>query len=254
MVNKIISLALLVSGIQLSYAYALEDTNSPLRVSGGIAMPATSTAVFTNPAGMVAASTSLVLEAGAPEFWDSGTYRAGLQTGGPSFGLAVGVEDRDRTRNDSVLAYYGLAVGVPTFSLGLGGRTGLSNSSGTSLHAGALFNMGSTAHIGLTARGLDDGVSEWGAGVGFEVGSGVDLVIDAAADDDLKNPEVKPGIKVTGGPAALTLSYGTDSRQQFADGFTAGGSFQFSGGNLLEVQYNAGGELSKYFACLTLRL
>lgn len=214
-------------------------------------MPANSTAVFTNPAGLVSAATAISLQAGAPDFWSNGTYRAGLQTGGASFGAAAGLERRDRTRNDPTLAYYGAAVGVSEFSLGLAGRTGISNSDGSTFNAGVLFSAGSSAQVGVTARGLDDGVNEWGAGVGFNVSSGVDLVFDMAADDDLDNLEVKPGLKVANGPAALTISYATGLREQFADDFTAGGSYQFSS-SLLEIQYNAGSDLSKYFAALTI--
>lgn len=215
-------------------------------------MPSTSTAVFTNPAGMVSAPTALVLSAGAPEVWDNGTYRAGVQTGGPSFGVAAGIENRDRATNDPLLMYYGAAVGSRAFSLGLAGKTGISNADGTTINAGLLFGVGSNAQIGITGRGLNDGVNEWGAGAAFMVGSGVDLVFDAAADDDLNNLEMKPGLRVSGGNAALSLSYATGPREQFADGFSAGGSYQFSAGNILELQYNAGGDLSKYFASLTI--
>lgn len=225
--------------------------NSNVHVAGGIAMPSTSTSVFTNPAGLVGASTALSLQAGAPKFWENGTYRAGLQTGGANFGVAGGIERRDQPGNDATLGYYGLAVGTSGFSLGLAGKTGISNADGTNLNAGLLFAVGSSAQVGVTAHGLDDGVNEWGAGVAFNVANGVSLVFDAAADDDLDNLEMKPGLRVGGGPAALTLSYGTGARQQFADGFTAGASYQFSS-SVLEIQYNAGGDLSKYFAALTL--
>lgn len=234
-----------------SFAGEMNSLNR-LQVSGGIAAPATSTSVFTNPAGLVAAPTALVLQAAAPSFWDNGTYRAGLQTGGSSFGAAAGLERIDRARNDATLGYYGFAVGVPAFSLGLAGRTGISNANGSTFNAGLLFSAGSNARVGITAIGLDDGVNEWGAGVGFTVTSGVVLVLDAAANDHLKNIELKPGMKIESGPAALTVSYGTGDRAQFADGFTAGGSYQFSAGNVLELQYNAGGSLSKYFAALTI--
>ena len=241
----------LISGVLSGTAIAAEQAGGNLHISGGIAMPSNSTSVFTNPAGMVAAPTALVLQAGAPEVWQNGTYRAGLQTGSSSYGVAAGIEHRDRASNDPKLVYYGLAVGVPAFSLGLAGKTGISHADGTTLNAGALFTAGSTAKIGLTARGIDDGVNEFGAGVAFEVSSGVNLVFDAAADDDFDNLEMKPGLKVGNEVAALTVSYGTGPREQFADDFTAGGSYRFASSSLLEVQYNAGGDLSKYFASLT---
>ncbi len=241
----------LIFGAFGDHALAAESSGGNLHVSGGISMPAHATAVFTNPSGLVAAPTALVLQAGAPDFWENGTYRAGLQTGASSYGAAAGLEQRDRRNNDPLLAYYGLAVGVPAFSVGLAGKTGISNADGTTLNAGALFSAGSMATIGLTLRGLDDGVNEFGAGVAFEVGSGVHLVFDAAADEDLENPELKPGLKVGNETAALTVSYGTGPREQFADDFTAGGSYRFASSSLLEVQYNAGGDLSEYFASLT---
>lgn len=221
-----------------------------LHVSGGISMPSTHTSVFTNPAGLVGAPTALSLQAGAPEVWENGNYRAGVQTGGSNFGVAAGLERRDRVGKDATLGYYGFAVGASGFSLGIGGKTGISNADGTTLNAGLLFAAGSSAQVGVTARGIDDGVNEWGAGVALNVANGLSVVFDAAADDKMKNIEMKPGVRVGSGPAALTLSYGTGARQQFADGFTAGGSYQFSS-SVLEIQYNAGGDLSKYFAALT---
>jgi hypothetical protein len=237
-----------------SLASAAEQVEGNLQVSGGIAMPASATAVFSNPAGLVAAPTALELQAGAPEVWDHGTYRAGLQTGGSSYGAAAGMQLTDQSSSDPLYTYYGLAVGVPAFSLGIGGKTGVSNASGTTLNAGALFSVGSSAKVGLTARDIDHSVSEWGAGVAFEVTSGVHFVVDSAIDHNFKNPEIKPGLKVGNETAALTISYGTGAREEFADGFSAGGCYRFSGGNLLEIQYNAGGDLSKYFAALTVAL
>jgi hypothetical protein len=140
----------------------------------------------------------------------------------------------------------------PAGLVGLAGKTGISHGHGSTLNAGLLFSAGSSAQIGLTARGLNDGVNEFGAGVAFKVNSDVAIIVDSAVDEKFKNPELKPGIKVGSGPAALTLSYGTGAKEEFADGFTAGASFQFASSNVLEIQYNAGGELSKYFAAFTL--
>jgi hypothetical protein len=231
---------------------ATPHSKSPLQVSGGIAMPATSTAVLTNPAGMMGASTALVLQAAAPEVWDNGTYRGGLQTGGSSYGVAAGIQAGSVNSTTVSKAYYGVAVGTENFSLGLAGKTGISNSNGTVLNAGLLFGIGSTAHMGITARGIDDGINEWGAGIALGLASNFDLVFDAAANSDLRNLEMKPGIKVSSDQASLTMSYGTGDRQQFADGFSAGASFSFASSNVLEIQYNAGGDLSKYFAAFTL--
>jgi hypothetical protein len=254
----LIMLIVLTSGpifaLNESIALAQETQSGNLQVSGGIAMPATSSAVFTNPAGLLGASTSVVLQAAAPDFWDNGTYRAGLQTGGSSYGVAGGIEDRDFGQNNPLYGYYGLAVGTGSFTLGVAGRTGVVNSSGTALNAGALFSVGSSAKIGITARDINQSVSEWGAGVAFGVGQGVDLVFDSAADNNLKNIEVKPGLKVGSQQAALTISYGTGAREEFADGFSAGASFQFASRAIFEVQYNAGGDLSKYYASLAFPL
>lgn len=235
-----------------SVAFAAEPIGSNLHVAGGIALPGTSNSVHANPAGMVGAPTSLVLQAGAPEFWENGMYRAGVQGGGPSFGVAAGIEHHSLPGDDPLIAYYGLAVGTPGFSLGLAARTGLSNADGTTVNAGALFHPGDALRLGITAMGLDDGVNEWGVGLGVNVASGVDFVVDAAMDEDFDNPELKPGIRVGSDAASLTLSYATGPRQQFADGFTAGGSFVLASGTVIEAQYNAGGALSKYYAALTL--
>jgi hypothetical protein len=217
-------------------------------------MPSNSSAVFTNPAGLVGASTSVNLQAAAPDFWDNGTYRAGVQTGSTSYGVAGGLEEQDVGQNNPLYGYYGLAVGTQGFTLGVAGRTGIVNSSGTSLNVGTLISLGSSTRLGVTAIGVDHSVTEWGAGLAYAAGQGVDLVFDAAADNNLKNLEAKPGIKVGNQQAALTISYGTGAREEFADGFTAGGSFQFASRSILEIQYNAGGELSKYFASLTFAL
>jgi hypothetical protein len=246
--------SILSIGFLATSALAQDSQSGNLQVSGGIAAPATSTAVLTNPAGLVSASTAVVVQGAAPDFWDDGTYRAGAQTGGASFGVAGGIEDRDQAQNNPILAYYGVAVGTPTFSLGVAGKTGLVNSSGSTFNVGTLFSVGSETRVGLTARGIDNGVNEWGAGVDFKLGQGADLVFDAAADQNLHNPQVKPGLKVGSNEAALTISYGTGAREEFADGFSAGASFQFASRSTLEIQYNAGGDLSKYFIALAFAL
>ena len=240
---SITSLFLLGSGS----AFAELAGENNLHVSGGIAMPSTTTAVHTNPAGMVGASTAAVLQAGAREVWENGTYRAGFLTGSPLFGVAAGIEHVDYTRDDVNSLYYGAAVGVPMLSFGVGAVTGITNSDGTRVSAGVLFNPGPLGKFGLTARGLDDGVDEWGLGAAFGLAPGISFVFDMAADSDLNGLEVKPGLKVGVSPIALTLSYGTGNREQFSDDLTLGGSFQFSSANTIEVQYNAGGSLSKYF-------
>ena len=233
-------------------AVAADSQERNLHVSGGISMPSSSTAVHTNAAGLTSAQTAAVFQAGAPEVWSNGTYRFGMQTGGPSFGVAAGLEHRDRSANDPTLVYYGLAVGVPAFSLGIAGITGISNSDGSSFNAGVLFPVGTSAQIGITSRGSNDGVNEWGAGISAGVANGVDLIFDAASDEDLDNIEIKPGLKVGSGGAALSISYGTGPREQFADDFTAGASFILASGSVLEFHYNAGGSLSKYYAGLQL--
>ncbi len=246
--KKLIPLFLIVSLISGGgVALAADSKENNLHVGGGIAMPSTTTAVFTNPAGLVGASTAGVLQAGAREVWENGTYRAGVQTGSPLFGVAAGLEHIDLPRDDANFLYYGAAVGVPILSFGLNAATGITNADGTRVNAGVLFNPGPLGKFGLTARGLDDGVDEWGLGGAFDIAPGIALVLDLASDSDFDGIEAKPGIKVGVSPIALTLSYGTGSREQFADDLTFGGSFQFSSANTLEFQYNAGGDLSKYF-------
>jgi hypothetical protein len=253
-ITLVVQFSGLASALNAGIALAQDSQSGNLQVSGGIAMPATSSAAFTNPAGLQGASTSAVLQAQAPDFWNSGTYRAGLETGSSSYGVAAGVEEQDVGQNNPLYGYYGLAVGNQSFTLGLAGHTGIVNSSGTTLNLGTLFSVGSSARIGITAIDINNGVSEWGAGVAYRVQQGVDLVLDSAADEDFKNIEVKPGIKVGSQQVALTVSYGTGSREEFSDGLTAGASFQFASKTLLEVQYNPGGDLSKYYASLTLPL
>jgi hypothetical protein len=226
--------------------------HSSLEVGGGISMPATSSAVLSNPAGMVGAHTALVVHAAASEVWDNGTYRGGLQTGGSSYGVAAGVENNSRgSGSSSTNAYYGFAVGSHEFSLGVAGKTGVSNSSGSTFNAGILVGVIPMVQLGFTAMSLNGGVDEWGFGAAFKFGNGIALVLDGAASSGFKKIEMKPAIKVGEGPAALTIGYATGARQEFNDGFAAGGSYQFANCSL-EVQYNAGGAYSKYFAGLTI--
>jgi hypothetical protein len=248
----LLGVSILTALLTTTDAFAREDMGGQLQVSGGIAMPATSTAVFSNPAGLVSADRALVLQAEAPEVWDSGTYRAGVQTGGSSYGIAAGAEMQDAGSHNPLSAYYGIAVGTEAFTLGFAGQTGVSNSSGSTFNAGTLFKVGANSRIGFTARDIGNGVSEWGLGLAVGVATGVDIVVDSAADRNLDNLQIKPGIKVSSGQAALTLSYATGEREEFANGFSAGASFQFASKNTIEFEYNPGGDLSKYFVGLTL--
>ena len=215
-------------------------------------MPAVTSAVHSNPAGLPGASTALVLNAGAPEIWKDGTYRAGLQTGNESFGVAGGLEKSvfGGDGHDPLVAYYGAGVRVQSLALGVAARTALSDGHGTRVNAGALFSATPAIDLGLTARGISGGVDEWGGGVRFGVSNGVDLVLDAAANSDLNGVEVKPGLKVGNESAAVTISYATGAREEFADGFSAGAGFRVGTASLLEFQYNAGGAFSKYFVSL----
>lgn len=233
-------------------AYASKTSNNPLHVAGGISSPSTSNSVHTNPAGMADAQRALVFQAGAPSILNNGIYRAGGQTGNNNFGAAAGLELADHTASSSLALYYGLAIKIPTLSFGLSGRTGLSSSAnGSTFNLGAIFDLGSIARIGATAWGLQNGINEWGLGVALPLFSGIEFIADMAADSDFSGIELKPGLKVGNDNAALSISYGTGARSQFADGFTAGASFGFSG-NSIEAQYNAGGSFSTYYLCFTL--
>lgn len=225
-------------------------------VSGSIAMPGATTAVYTNPAGLVGTyGAKLSLQAGSDDPMNDPSYRALVLAGNGMFGASAGVDYRmnDGAADDRGYAVYGLAVDVSAlnFTLGVAGRTGIKSADGTDFNAGILLRPTSLVTIGGTAMGIDDRVDSYGVGVGLELMSGVELVADSAFDSEFKNGEFKPGLRISNSYAGLSLSYGTGSTAQFAKDFSGAAYLRLSGNSELEFEYNHGGNLPKYFASLS---
>ncbi|MBC7386063.1 MAG: hypothetical protein H7301_07890 [Cryobacterium sp.] len=228
-------------------------TNVP--VSGGIAMPGSTTATFTNPAGLVGNhSERLSAQAGSTHPMDNPNYRALALVGNGMFGASGGVDyyvpDNGPSQGDAV---YGLAVDVSALDLALGvsGRSGIKGSKGTDFNAGLLFAPMQYFTIGATAFGLKGNVDSYGLGVGLNLAPGVDLVGDSVFDTHFKNPEFKPGIKFSNADAGLSVSYGTGATEQFAKNVSAAAYFRVGMNSEIDFEYNHGGDLSKYYAALS---
>jgi hypothetical protein len=230
--------------------------NSHVAVSGSIAAPSTATALFTNPAALLAIGNSrLALQAGSNDPAKDPNVAGLLSMGNGSFGVSGGVEYQlyDSAQDDRGWAVYGLGLGIPPLNMavGLAGRTAIKGGEGSDFRAGVLVQPTQLVTVGGTATGLKDGADSYGVGVGFELMDGVTLVGDAAFDDELKNGEVKPGLKLANSFAGLSVSYGTGATAQFAKDISASAFLRVGANSELEVFYNHGGELPKYYASLS---
>lgn len=219
-------------------------------------MPGSTTATYTNPAGLVGASgAKLSLQAGSEDPMENPNYRALVLAGNGMFGASAGVDYRmnDGAAEDRGFAVYGLALNISAldFTMGVAGRTGIKNADGTDFNAGVLFRPTSLVRIGGTAMGINDQVDSYGLGVGLELMNGVELVADSAFDREFKNGEFKPGLRMSNSYAGLSLSYGTGGTAQFAKDFSAAAYFRVSSNSEIEIEYNHGGDLPKYFASLS---
>ncbi|MBS1962878.1 MAG: hypothetical protein JST04_11720 [Bdellovibrionales bacterium] len=224
-------------------------------VSGSIAMPGSTTATYTNPAGLVGSpGARLSLQGGSDKPMDDPTYRALVLAGNGTFGASAGVKYHmyDGSRDDEGYAVYGLAVNVAPldFTMGVAGHTGIKSAQGSDFNAGILFRPTSMVAVGATAMGIKDQVDSYGVGVGLNLVSGVDLVADSAFDGKFKNGEFKPGLRLANDFAGLSVSYGTGSTAQFAKDFSAAAYLKVGANSEFEFEYNHGGDLPKYFASL----
>jgi hypothetical protein len=234
---------------------ASESMEVSVPVSGSIAMPGATTAVYTNPAGLVAPGARLSLQGGSDKPMASPTYRALILAGSGFIGAAAGVKYQinDGSADDEGYAVYGLAANIAPLGLTLGvaGRSGIKTAEGSDLNAGLLFRPTSMVTIGGTAMGLKDKVQSYGVGVGLELMSGFDLVADSAFDNQFKNGEFKPGLRLSNHFAGLSVSYGTGPTDQFAKDFSAAAYLKVAANSEFEFEYNHGGDLPKYFASLS---
>lgn len=229
---------------------------SNVPVSGSIAVPGATTATFTNPAGLIGNEGGrLSLQVGSPKPMDDPNYRALLLAGNGIFGLSAGVDYLmpSGSGSDQGWAVYGLAINLSPLNLTLGaaGRSGIKTAEGTNFNVGLLFHPMSSVTIGATAMGVKSEPDNYGLGLGLELLDGVDIVADAGFERDFKNPEFKPGLRLSNGFAGLSVSYGTGATAQFADDFSGAAYLRVGANSELEFIYNHGGDLPKYYASLS---
>jgi hypothetical protein len=230
--------------------------SSHVAVSGSIVAPSLGTAVFTNPAALVAIGNSrLSLQAGSNDPMKDPNVAGLLSMGNGTFGVSAGLDYQlyDSAADDRGWAVYGLGLGIAPLNMavGLAGRTAIKGGDGSDFSAGFLAQATPSVSLGGTATGLKDGADSYGVGIGFELMDGVSVIGDAAFDDELKNGELKPGLKLSNSFAGLSVSYGTGATAQFAKDVSASAFLRVGANSELELLYNHGGELPKYYASLS---
>lgn len=239
----------------VSSGFAAERMDTNFAAGGSIVSPGASTAVFTNPAGLVGnRNVRLSLQGGSPDPMKDPTYRGLLLAGNGMFGAAAGVDYfKPDAGDDQGWAVYGLGIDIASIgvSLGISGYTGIKTVEGTNFNAGLLIRPTQFVSLGATAMNLKDGANSYGVGVGIELLRGIDLIADAAFDDEFKNGEIKPALKLSNAFAGIAFSYGTGDTDQFAKDFGAGAYLRIGANSELEFQYNHGGDLPDYYAALS---
>lgn len=235
-------------------AHATSDDPSDglVQSAGGIVEPAFSTALLTNPAGLIANSHGLSFtgQAGSNLSSPAGTSGAGgLLYAQPSYGIGAGL--RDLAGNTS--AFYGMAAEVSSIqtSFGISGYTGISPSGGTSFNAGIRSSLSPNLKVALESYGLGT-FSAWGGGISYQAFPGFHFLSDFACNGSFGGWEAQPGIRVGNETAALSMSYGISSNASpgiLSSGFAAGAGLKLSQSVVLQAYYN---ELMTLYAALTL--
>lgn len=249
--HQFLALILILSG---SSAFAKGgDDERQLSVSGGIASPSFSSAVFQNPAGLT--YNSKLRGTIQAKLNDPFTLHGGILAGNGDFGAAAGLSHAFKKNDDSTSAFYGLGVGASKFALGVAGFTNLSTSD-SHFNAGLMIGPTEPMTLGITAIGIDDGVNEWGLGFAYRFQGLSGFILDTTIDEDFDHVSFQPGIIVGNPKAALTISYGFSTEDhlhshQLSDGLAVGGSLQLGSSVSWQLYYN---QLAKYYTAVAIAI
>jgi hypothetical protein len=242
-------------GLTPAIASAASDKNAGemISVSGGIAMPSFSTSVNTNAAGLVGVpGTNLIIQDGTNSDFSNSRLAAGVAYGNGSVGLEAGVGYA--TQGGDTTGFFGLGFGIQSMRtrIGFSGFMGLSPSSGLGVNGGLLIMPSDAMSLGITAIGLNNGVSEWGAGVGFHISPNVGIAVDTAFSNNLNFLNIEPGLKVGTDNASLMLAYGfgSGSSQLTSNNFALGGALKLGNRVLWELYYN---KFATYFTSFAIQ-
>ncbi|MEO5968825.1 MAG: hypothetical protein ABIQ95_02770 [Bdellovibrionia bacterium] len=253
----IASIATLFGLIVITPAIAASSNKNAgelISVSGGIAMPSFSTSINSNPAGIVGVpGTNLIIQDGTNSQFSNHRLAAGLAYGNGSVGLEAGVGYANPSGD--ITGFFGLGFGIPSIKtqIGFSGFMGLSPSSGVGINGGLLIAPSDKMSFGVTAIGLNSGVNEWGAGVGFNISPNVGIAVDAAFSNNFNFLTVEPGLKVGTDQASLMLAYGSGSgsSQLVNNDIALGGAVKLGSRVHWELYYN---KFSTFFTSFAIQL
>lgn len=223
-----------------------------LMAGGGIAHPSATTAIGTNPAGLIYNTGMRLSHGSAIDDSRSGTIgQQGLLLGGNSFfGAAVGISDYQNTAADpngfstvgSGTLFQGgwaghiqksrLAFGMSLVAPITGGRivqnSGSSTANqpapsftnqGAAVNAGVIFDPFGSTRFGFSLLGMSGGIETIGFGLAFDIVDNVSLVGDLIYSKSSKSMDVIPGLNFSTQYFSLSANYGS---RMMGDGWTYG--------------------------------
>lgn len=251
--------------LELKSALAASSTGAehPLSAAGGISSPASNTALFQNPAGLVYQQRlGITLQGGSGPL-----LRGGILGGGSTFGAGAGIGHRfssssssssrrsstTSSSSGSTDAFYGMGLNIDSLktAFGVAGSTALSGG-GTSINAGMLILPRNSFRVGVTAVGLQNGLGELGAGLTTNITQKVDLTVDTTYNTQSSSFAAQPAFTLGDSKAALTLGYGFNGgSQQLSDGFAAGGHLQLGNSVNWELYFH---QLAEIYTAITFGL
>jgi hypothetical protein len=235
------------------------DAMGLVSAAGGIVEPSYSTAVFTNPAGMTEIKElNVTLQAGSNEnSLGNPTLGGGVLYGQGTYGMGAGLL-HSTAGSGSTNAFYGLAVAADSIhtSFGISGETPISPTGGSSFNGAIRTAVTNDLTLALEAFDFTNGPQAWGAGISYQVATGVKLLSDFTTSSSFGDLEAQPGILVGTNDAALTVSYGFRVNSadpglgRLSDGFAVGGGVNLSQKVNLALYYQ---ELMKYYAVVNIK-